>query len=36
MMNLDPEKHGPNKTWTLKNVNPGKYGVNTGGIKIFS
>ena len=33
--NLDPEKHGPKKTWTLKNMNPGKYGVNMGGTKIY-
>ena len=28
-------KSGPKKTWTLKNMNPGKYGVNVGGIKTY-
>ena len=38
LINLDPEKPGSWKTWTqntwtLKIMNPGKYGVNVSGIK---
>ena len=31
--NLGSKKHRPKRTWTLKNTNPGKYGVNVPGIK---
>ena len=30
-----PEKPRPTKNWTLKNMNPGKHGVNIGGIKKY-
>ena len=33
--NLNSKKHGPKKISTLKNMNPGKHGVNMGGIKKY-
>ena len=30
MKSLDPEKPGPRKNWTLKNLGPEKHGINIG------
>ena len=33
--NIDPEKHGRKRHWTLENKNSGKYGVNMVRIKKY-
>ena len=30
LKNMDPEKPGPSKLWTLKNMDPEKHGINMG------